>query len=68
MREFELYLKVDGWKSDYKSVQRLLDSLNRKTSSELSRGHYLEAWFEEKASASYSRPLPLSTGRGSHSL
>ncbi len=42
MRWFEGYLKVDGWSSGCRSVQRLLDHLARKTKSESSRRHHLE--------------------------
>jgi hypothetical protein len=42
VRWFEGYLKVDGWTSGCRSVQRLLDHLARKTKSESSRRHYLE--------------------------
>jgi len=42
VRWFEGYLKVDGWSSGCRSVQRLLDHLARKTKSESSRRHYLE--------------------------
>jgi integrase/ribosomal protein L40E len=43
MRAFEQYLKLNGWMSEYKSVQRLLDHLQRKTKSESSRLRYCEA-------------------------
>ncbi len=42
MRWFERYLRVGGWSSCYRSVQRLLDHLSRKTRSESSRRRYLE--------------------------
>ncbi|MDG6900958.1 MAG: hypothetical protein JRM80_03255 [Nitrososphaerota archaeon] len=42
MRAFEAFLKVEGWASGYRSVQRLLDHLARQTKSESSRRHYLE--------------------------
>jgi len=41
-RWFEDALKVRGWQSEDKSVQRLLDHLARKTGSESSRRNYLE--------------------------
>jgi integrase len=43
MKSFEPILKVEGWSSEYKSVQRLLGHLGRKTKSESSRRHYLES-------------------------
>jgi integrase len=43
MREFESYLKVTGWDSQFQSIQKLLDHLARKTKSESSRRHYLES-------------------------
>ncbi|MDG6980726.1 MAG: hypothetical protein JRN51_06375, partial [Nitrososphaerota archaeon] len=40
-RMWETYLKVTGWKSEYKSVQRLLNHLARRIKSEGSRECYL---------------------------
>lgn len=42
MRSFERELKLTGWKSEFSSIQKLLDYLSRKTGSEASRLHYLE--------------------------
>jgi integrase len=41
-KDFEVALKVDGWRSEYASVQKLLDYLKRKTRSETSRVKYLQ--------------------------
>ena len=43
MRNFENFLKVSGWDSEFRSIQQLLDHLARKTKSESSRRHYLES-------------------------
>jgi hypothetical protein len=40
-RWFEGYLRVRGWDSEYRSVQKLLDHLSRRTKSESSRVQYL---------------------------
>jgi integrase len=41
-RSFETYLKVSDWKSEYISIQRLLNYLARKTKSEGTKTRYLE--------------------------
>ena len=41
-RSWEVLLKVDGWASEYASVDRLLKHLKRKTGSEGSRATYLK--------------------------
>jgi len=41
-RWFDGYLKVEGWESEYQSVQRLLDHLSRRTQSGSSRIQYLQ--------------------------
>jgi len=41
-RDWEALLKVEGWKSDYASVDRLLTHLGRKTRSEASKATYLK--------------------------
>ncbi len=43
MKAYEALLKVNGWTSEYKSVQNLLNHLARKTSSEKSKSNYLQA-------------------------
>jgi integrase len=43
MRNFENFLKVSGWDSEFRSIQNLLNHLARKTKSESSRRHYLES-------------------------
>lgn len=42
-RWFDGYLKTKGWESEYRSVQRLLDHLARRTQSESSRISYLQS-------------------------
>lgn len=42
-KDYEAFLKVNGWNSDYKSIQNLLNYLKRKTKSEKSRVNYLQA-------------------------
>jgi hypothetical protein len=41
-RWFDGYLRANGWESEYRSVQRLLDHLSRRTKSESSRIQYLQ--------------------------
>ena len=41
-RWFDACLRADGWSSEFRSVQSLLDHLSRKTKSEASRARYLE--------------------------
>ena len=41
-RWFDGYLRVDGWDSEYASMQKLLDHLSRRTKSESSRIQYLQ--------------------------
>lgn len=42
LRHWEVLLKVDGWRSEYVSVENLLKHLKRKTKSEGSRATYLK--------------------------
>ena len=44
-RAFETFLKVTGWKSEYRSVQKLLNHLTRRTKSEGTKESYLSWLF-----------------------
>jgi len=41
-RWFDGYFRVEGWESEYQSVQKVLDHLSRRTKSESSRIQYLQ--------------------------
>lgn len=45
VRAYETYLKVEGWNSEFHSVQNLLNHLKRKTKSEKSRSNYLQGLY-----------------------